>query len=395
MSRRRVAARRPKSADRERFMRLAIRLARLGLEGVSPNPLVGAVVVRRGRVIATGFHRRFGGPHAEVEALRRAGVARGADLYVNLEPCGHHGKTPPCAAAIAAARVGRVFYAVRDAHPATRGKGPRYLAARGIEVREGLLREEARRLNAPFFHWVATGMPWVILKWAMTLDGKTASAAGESRWITGGSARAFTHSLRRRVDAILAGTETILRDDPHLGPRPPRGRRPLRVILDRRGRLPLGLRLLARDPAQDRAGPRLYVTSRAAGARRRRLLAARGLEVLVLPATRAGIDLRALLRALGRRGVSQLLVEGGASLAGSFLDQALVQEVAALIAPRLLGGARATGALGGRGLAALARTPWLEAPAVRKLGEDLLVHGRIRAARRRARGRPGPLAAGG
>ncbi|MGQ9591445.1 MAG: bifunctional diaminohydroxyphosphoribosylaminopyrimidine deaminase/5-amino-6-(5-phosphoribosylamino)uracil reductase RibD, partial [Planctomycetota bacterium] len=229
---------------REEFLRRALDLARRGLEAVSPNPMVGAVLVRDGRIVAEGYHRRYGGPHAEVDALRRAGDACGAELYVTLEPCGHRGKTPPCAEAIAAAGVRRVVYGASDPNPATSGRGPRFLSERGIEVRGGVLEAECRSLNAPYFHWRETGFPWVILKWAMTLDGKTATERGESRWITGEAARARAQGLRRRADALLAGTETVIRDDPLLLPRPARGRRPLRVILDRRARIPLARRLL-------------------------------------------------------------------------------------------------------------------------------------------------------
>lgn len=356
-------------------MRRALALARRGLQGVSPNPMVGAVLVRRGKVIAEGYHRRFGGPHAEVEALRRAGDARGADLYVTLEPCGHYGKTPPCAAAILAAGVRRVIYGASDPNPETAGRGPRALRAAGLEVVRGFLEKECVSLNAPYFYWRETGLPWVILKWAMTLDGKIATGSGESQWITGEEARAQAHALRRRVDAVMVGTRTLLRDDPLLLPKPARGRTPVRVILDRRGRLPLSLRLLG-VPAQSGDGPRLYVAGPDASDRRLRELASRGLEILRLKANEWGL-LR-LLRELGRRGISQLLVEGGSALLGSFVAARSAQEVAAFVAPRLLGGRDALGAVGGPGLEALARTPWLERPGLKRLGRDILIQGRLR-----------------
>jgi diaminohydroxyphosphoribosylaminopyrimidine deaminase/5-amino-6-(5-phosphoribosylamino)uracil reductase len=359
-----------------RFMSLALRLARRGIEGVSPNPMVGAVLVRNGTVIGQGWHRSFGGPHAEVEAIASARSARGADLYVTLEPCGHAGKTPPCSEAIARAGIRRVYFGTRDPNPLVDGRGLRLLRSRGIAAAPGPLEKECERLNAPFFHWVRTGTPWVILKWAMTLDGKTCTAGGESKWITGSEARASAHALRRRVDAIIVGTETALRDDPRLTPRPSRGRRPLRVVLDRRGKLPLRLAILGEAAGRD--GPRLYVTTAAAGARRRRLLERRGLEVTILPAGREGFLLEPLLCELGLMGVSQLLVEGGASLAGSFLAAGHAHEAAAFIAPRLAGGEDAPGALGGRGIERLPRTPWLEDPEIRRLGRDILVQGRLR-----------------
>jgi len=360
----------------EELMRRALRLAKRGLERVSPNPMVGALLVRDGRIIAEGWHRRFGGPHAEVEALRRARDPRGADLYVTLEPCGHHGKTPPCAEAIVRAGIRRVFYGVRDPNPATAGKGPRLLRSHGIPAIEGCLRDECARLNAPFFRWVTTGRPWVILKWAMTLDGKTATAAGESRWITGDEARAHAHRLRRRVDAIVVGTATALEDDPSLLPRPSGGRHPLRVILDARGRLPLGLRLLSKSdrPGEDR---RIYVTSRQTPAGRLRLLESRGLSTVRVRLRGGLLDLDAILGELGARGVSQLLVEGGGHLSGSFLAQGLVDEVAAFVAPRLLGGRDSRGALEGPGMRLLSETPWLEAPTVLRVGKDFLIAGRL------------------
>ena len=357
-------------------MRLALGLAERGLESVSPNPMVGAVLVRRARILGKGYHRRYGGPHAEVEALAGTKNPRGADLYVTLEPCGHHGKTPPCAEAIVAAGVKRVFYAVRDPNPLTRGRGLKTLRRGGVAVIGGLLQEEAAALNAPFFHWMRTGLPWVLLKWAMTLDGKIATARGESKWITGEAARLHSQRLRRRVDAVLVGTETLLADDPLLTPRPARGRYPVRILLDRRGRLPLRLRLLASGSV---AGPgeRIYVTSRSTSQRRLRLLESRGLQLLTVPVKRQGFQLEVLLRKLGELGISQILVEGGAALAGSCLAGGFVQEVAAYVAPRILGGEEARGAVGGAGLDLL-DTRWLREPAVRRVGQDILIQGRVR-----------------
>jgi diaminohydroxyphosphoribosylaminopyrimidine deaminase/5-amino-6-(5-phosphoribosylamino)uracil reductase len=356
-------------------MREAFELARGGLESVSPNPMVGVVIVKGGRVVGRGFHSRFGGPHAEVEALAATRDASGADVYVSLEPCGHHGKTPPCADALIEAKVARVFYSAADPNPETYGKGPRRMRKHGIEVRGRILLREGLELNAPYFHWRRTGRPWVILKWAMTLDGKIATVGGESKWITGARARNWAHGVRRRVDAIVVGTRTALVDDPRLTPRPARGRKPLRIVLDRRGRLPLELVLLDENLERAGSGPRLYVVGKTATARRRREVERRGLEVLVLTERRGQLDLEALLDVLGERGVSQILVEGGGDLVGSFVDKGLVQELIAFIAPRVFGGREAPTAVGGRGFEKLADTLKLERVEQQSVGDDLIVRG--------------------
>ncbi len=382
-----MAAARFSEADAA-HMAEALELARGGLESVSPNPLVGAVLVRDGEVIARGFHRRWGGPHAEVDALgqvrpnlaRGAGgpAGRGAELFVTLEPCGHHGKTPPCAQACVDAGLRRVVWAASDPNPLTRGKGPRLLRRNGIVAEGGLLRREARELNAPYFYWRRTGLPWVVLKWAMSLDGKIATVAGESQWITGKAARAAGHGLRRRVDAIVVGTGTVLADDPLLTPRPARGRTPWRVILDRRGRIPLSARIFAEDTAVAGVGSRVVACSRRVPARRLRTLESRGLRVLRLPVTAGRLDLEALLRALAELGISQVLVEGGGELAGGFVRAGLVQEVAAFVAPRVLGGRTAATAVAGDGIPALDDALGIEWDEPRALGADWLLAGRVR-----------------
>ncbi len=368
------------SRPKPEFMAEALELALGGLESVSPNPLVGAVVVRGGKVIGRGFHRGFGRPHAEREALEAAGNARGADLYVTLEPCAHHGKTPPCCEAVLEAGIKRVFFSASDPNPETRGKGPRLLRKAGVEVRGGLLRKEALSQNAPYFFWRDKGRPWVVLKWAMSLDGKIATAGGESQWITGAKARARGHSLRRRVDAVLVGTETVLADDPLLTPRPAGGRTPLRVILDRRGRLPMKLKLLSHSRVAGR-GRRLYVSVPGANsARRLGELERRGVETLLLPSAAAGLDLGLLLAELAKLEISQLLVEGGARLAGAFLRDSLAQEIAAFVAPKIIGGEDALSPVGGEGFRKLAESLSLSDLRHEALGADLFLSAKIRPA---------------
>jgi len=355
-------------------MQLALRLAAKGAGWVSPNPMVGAVLVRDGRVVGRGYHRRAGAPHAEVEALRAAGAtARGADLYVTLEPCNHHGKTPPCTEAILAAGVRRVVIATPDPNPRVTGGGADFLAAHGVEVSVGLLAAQARRLNEAWFHFVDTGRPWIIAKAACSLDGKIATAGGESQWLTGEAARALGHRMRHRVDAILVGIGTALADDPQLTTRLPRGRGrdPIRIVLDSRLRLPLTARLLHLDSA---APTWVACTSQAPSAAIRALTAA-GAQVLVLPPDAGRVSLPALLDLLGARQVQSLLVEGGAETLGAFFDQKLVHRFNFFYGPKILGGRQAPGVVGGQGIMHLGAAPLARDLTVRRLGGDLLVSG--------------------
>jgi diaminohydroxyphosphoribosylaminopyrimidine deaminase / 5-amino-6-(5-phosphoribosylamino)uracil reductase len=330
----------------ERFMREALRLARRGLGRTRPNPAVGAVIVKGGRIIGRGFHRKCGDPHAEIEALAHAAApVRGADLYVTLEPCGHQGRTPPCAPAIAAAGIRRVFYACPDPHSITAGKGIAILRRAGVQVVRGPLEAEARAFNEPYLTWVRTGMPLVTAKWAMTLDGKIATSTGDARWVTAEKARRRAHRLRAEVDAILVGTDTVIRDDPELTCRLPGGRTPLRVILDRRGRIPHERRVFSTLPA----GPVLVYTRRA-GLGRLSSLRDRGVEVVAARSDTRGFDLRAILRDLGRRGIHHLLVEGGSRLLGSFFDRGLVDRAVVFVAPAIAGGAKAVTPVAGQGV---------------------------------------------
>ncbi len=354
----------------------ALSLAERGRYSASPNPMVGAVVVRAGRLVAEGFHRKAGGPHAEVVALRGAGsAARGADLYLTLEPCVHEGRTPPCAPAIIASGIRRVIVAVRDPNPLVAGRGVAALRRAGLDVvlAPAVWRDRAIEQNARFRTWIASGTPLVLAKWASTLDGRIVSAAGQSRWITGQAARRRALLLREEFDAVLVGAGTVLADDPRLTRRLGRNRTTAhwRIVLDGRLRIPETARVL-RGP-----GEILIATAVPPGARRFRRLQNRGLRVWSLPSGSSGsVDLPALLRALARYGVTGLMVEGGAETLWSFFSAGLVDRVAAFIAPRVLGGRGAMAAVGGRGFA-LARTPGLSGLAVEDVGGDLLVTGRV------------------
>ncbi|PIU53537.1 MAG: riboflavin biosynthesis protein RibD [Deltaproteobacteria bacterium CG07_land_8_20_14_0_80_60_11] len=356
------------------YLKLALRLAAKGAGWVSPNPMVGAVVVKEGQVVGRGYHRRAGLPHAEVEALRSAGeAARGADLYVTLEPCNHQGRTPPCTQAILASGVRRVVIAARDPNPQVTGGGAEFLAARGVDVHEGLLAAEARRLNEAWFHYVNTGRPWVMAKAACSLDGKIATVGGESQWLTGEAARALGRRLRHRVDAIIVGIGTVLADDPQLTTRLPRGqgKDPIRVVLDSRLRLPLTARLLNLDSE----APTWVATTSQAPPETIRALEARGAQVLMLPGDAGRVSLPALLEELGTRQVQSLLVEGGAETLGAFFDQKLVHQFNFFYAPKILGGQLATGMVGGHGIIHLGEAHIARDLRVRRVGGDLLVSG--------------------
>jgi diaminohydroxyphosphoribosylaminopyrimidine deaminase/5-amino-6-(5-phosphoribosylamino)uracil reductase len=327
----------------ERFMRRALALAALGLGETNPNPVVGCVVARAGTIVGEGWHRRAGSAHAEVVALRQAGQrARGATLYVTLEPCAHVGRTSPCAPVVRDAGVARVVVAVADPNPLVAGRGLRLLRAAGIEVETGLLAEEATRLNARFLASARGTRPFVLLKAATTLDGRIATAGGASRWITGPAARRQARWLRRLHDAVLVGIGTVIADDPLLLPSP-RTRRPFtRVVLDSSLRIPATARLLAT------ASPRNPVALVAG----RRVRLPRGLErpglTLLRVAGRGGrLELAPMLAGLRRLGIASLMVEGGSEVLGSFLAQRLVDEVALFRAPLLLGGRGSRPAFGG------------------------------------------------
>jgi diaminohydroxyphosphoribosylaminopyrimidine deaminase/5-amino-6-(5-phosphoribosylamino)uracil reductase len=355
-------------------MKLALRLAARGAGWVSPNPMVGAVVVKDGQVVGKGYHRRAGLPHAEVEALRSAGeAAQGADLYVTLEPCNHQGRTPPCTRAILAAGVRQVIIAARDPNPQVTGGGAEFLAEQGIDVTVGVLEAEARQLNEAWFYWVKTGRPWVMAKAACSLDGKIATATGESQWLTGETARAFGHRLRHQVDAILVGVGTVLADNPQLTARLPRGRSqdPIRIILDSRLRLPLDAKLVTLNSQ----APTWVATTGQAPPDTVRAMEDHGVQVLVLPADEGRVSLPALLQYLGERQVQSVLVEGGAETLGAFFDQRLVHQFHFFYAPKILGGVKAPAMVGGQGVTHLGEAHIVRNLSIRHLGVDLLVSG--------------------
>jgi diaminohydroxyphosphoribosylaminopyrimidine deaminase/5-amino-6-(5-phosphoribosylamino)uracil reductase len=361
------------------YMEQALSLAKLALGQVSPNPAVGAVVVKDGEVVGQGYTQPPGAKHAEIVALERAGgVARDAAMYITLEPCCHHGRTPPCTQAIMAAGITEVHMAMFDPNPLVSGRGKHELEAASIKVCVGECQVEAREINEAYAKYITTGIPFVTAKFAMSLDGKLATKSGDSKWISGEEARKYVHNLRYTVDAIMAGVNTVLADDPHLTARSGGGKggtsrkQPLRVIVDGRGRTPLTAHMFS-EPGQTLLALGNSLTPEAAEAFTRV-----GAELQVLPAEEGLVDLDRLLKILGERGVTSVLVEGGGILFGHLFDRGLVDKVIALIAPIIIGGTGAKPAVAGNGVDKLADSLRLKHINVKQLGEDLMVSGYVK-----------------
>ncbi|MEW5897801.1 MAG: bifunctional diaminohydroxyphosphoribosylaminopyrimidine deaminase/5-amino-6-(5-phosphoribosylamino)uracil reductase RibD [Bacillota bacterium] len=364
-------------------MRLALELAKKAEGFTSPNPLVGAVLVKDGEIVGTGCHARAGSPHAEIMALREAGEkAQGATLYVNLEPCCHHGRTGPCTEAVIAAKIRKVVVAMADPNPLVAGKGIARLRQAGVEVAVGVLEAEAGRLNEVFSKYITTGLPFVVLKAAMSLDGKIATRRGESRWITSEQARIFGHRLRHRYDAILAGVGTVLADNPSLTARLPEGggRDPVRVVLDSSARTPPGAKIINQaSPAHT-----LIAATPKAPAARVAALKEAGAEVLVLPPDEKGrVNLPLLMKELAGREITSVLIEGGAEVHASALNAGIVDKVAWFIAPRIIGGKEAPGPVGGLGAGRLDEAVPLRNVSVQRIGEDIYIEGYVEGSARR------------
>jgi diaminohydroxyphosphoribosylaminopyrimidine deaminase/5-amino-6-(5-phosphoribosylamino)uracil reductase len=343
------------------WMERALELAERGRGHVEPNPLVGAVVVQDGKLIGAGWHAKFGQAHAEVNALAEAGAgARGATLYVTLEPCCHHGKTPPCTDAILRAGISRVVAAMLDPFAEVSGKGVALLRAAGVAVDVGPGQAAAQRLNAPYLRLLTAGRPYVHAKWAMTLDGKIATRTGDSRWISNEESRRRVHLLRGRMDGIVVGIGTVLADDPLLTARPPGPRTATRIVLDTHGRLPAASRL-AQTAAEV---PLLLASAGQAGPG----------EVLTLPLEHGRVSVPALLTELGRRRMTNILVEGGAEVLGSFFEAGAVDEVWAFVAPRIVGGTGKT-PVSGAGVDKIAAGLELAEHRVEIINDNYLLHG--------------------
>ena len=360
----------------EKYMRLALRLAKKGMGRTSPNPLVGAVVVKGKTIVGRGYHHRAGEPHAEVLALRQAGrKGRGATLYLNLEPCAHFGRTPPCTHAILAASIRRVVAGMKDPNPVVSGRGIRQLRRGGVTVDVGILREECRELNGPFSKFITTGKPFVTLKAAISLDGKVATRSGDSRWVSSQASRNYVHRLRQAMDAVMVGIGTVLKDDPLLTVRLPGGKKPhqpLRVVVDSRLRIPLHSQLVRTAGLY----PTLIATTRAASSSRRKWLAQANVEVLILENDAQGhVGLKALMKELARRGVVSVLLEGGSTLTASAVREEVVDRLLFFLAPKIIGGERAPGVVGGEGILRLKDAKPVKILKVRRMGPDFLIEG--------------------
>lgn len=353
----------------EKMMSRAIRLAAEGGASAHPNPRVGCVIFRAGRVVGEGRHDRFGGDHAEVSALAQAGSqARGATMYVTLEPCPHWGKTPPCAETVVRAGIKRVVVATPDPNPRLKGRGFSVLRRAGVRVESGFMARRAEKINFGFFRRQRWGRPHVVLKMAQSLDGKIASRTGASRWITGSLARERVHALRAESDAVLVGGGTVRRDNPLLTAHGA-GSDPVRVVLS--GSLNLDVKSRVFEPE----APTWILAHREASFRKKFALEKAGAQVISFPGPRKEVNLKEALSALGRRGITQLLVEGGGRVAGRFLSAGLVDEVYLFIAPFFLGGQEAPSTLQGKGWASPAEGPRLNRPEMTRMGDDWLIHG--------------------
>jgi diaminohydroxyphosphoribosylaminopyrimidine deaminase/5-amino-6-(5-phosphoribosylamino)uracil reductase len=362
--------------DRDLFyMQKALALAAKAEGHTSPNPMVGAVVVKDGRIVGQGYHQKAGTPHAEVHALRDAGdLAKGATIYVTLEPCCHYGRTPPCTEAIKAAGIKRVVTAMTDPNPQVAGQGLNILKAAGIEVVSGIMAKEAATLNEVFLKYIVKKLPFVVLKAAVSLDGKIATAGGESQWITGVESRAYTHQLRHQYDGIVVGINTVLADNPSLTTRLPEGngKDPVRIILDSNCRTPLGAKIIN----QPSAAATIIATTSQADANKIKALESKGAQVIIC-GDHETVDLHQLLQQLAQRQITSLLVEGGASVHGSFLTSGLVDKVYWFIAPMLIGGEEAPGAVGGTGISRLKDAVRLKETKIHHFGEDICVEGYV------------------
>ena len=359
----------------EIFMREALRIAKNAEGRTSPNPLVGAVIVKDGKIIAEGWHRQAGTPHAEIHALNMAGeLAKDATLYVTLEPCSHFGRTPPCAKSVIEAGIKRVVASMADPNPRVAGNGFEMLKKAGIEVEVGILADEARKLNEVFIKWIKSGLPFVTMKFASSLDGKIATFSGESQWISDFESRKFTHHLRDINDAILVGVGTILTDNPNLTTRLVEGKNPVRVIADSNARTPLDSNVVV-----DKSARTMIAVTENAPLEKVFALKNSGVEIIIC-GDGEYVDLEFLMQELARREITSVLVEGGGTIHFSMLKAGLVDKIYAFIAPKIIGGENSLTSVAGMGFEKLSEAVELKDFTAEKLGEDILLSGYVKEA---------------
>ena len=358
----------------EKYMKLAMQLAGNAIGRTSPNPLVGAVIVKDNRVVGCGWHRKAGTPHAEVHALNQAGeLAQGADVYVTLEPCAHYGKTPPCAKALVEAKVKNVYGGLLDVNPKVAGKGFKILEDAGIHVEYGFLQDELRKQNEVFFKWIEHKKPFVVLKAAMTLDGKIATATGQSKWITNETSRAYGYKLRDIYDGIMVGINTVIEDNPMLTARVDGGKNPIRIVVDSNLKIDINANVV-----QDKSAKTIIATTDKADKDKILKLQAQDVDVIVVDKDKNDkVDIEKLLNILGQQNICSILVEGGATLSGSFVAKKLVDKVYFFIAPKIVGGKEAKTPVAGTGILNLQEALALKDIQVEKLDEDILIIGRV------------------
>ena len=358
----------------EKYMRLAMQLAGNAIGRTSPNPLVGAVIVKDNRVVGCGWHRKAGTPHAEVHALNQAGeLAQGADVYVTLEPCAHYGKTPPCAKALVEAKVKNVYGGLLDVNPKVAGKGFKILEDAGIHVEYGFLQDELRKQNEVFFKWIEHKKPFVVLKAAMTLDGKIATATGQSKWITNETSRAYGYKLRDIYDGIMVGINTVIEDNPMLTSRVDGGKNPIRIVVDSSLKIDINANVV-----QDKSAKTIIATTDKANKDKILKLQAQDVDVIVVDKDENDkVDIEKLLNILGQQNICSILVEGGATLSGSFVAKKLVDKVYFFIAPKIIGGKEAKTPVAGTGILNLQEALALKDIQIEKLEEDILIIGRV------------------
>lgn len=358
----------------EKYMRLAMQLAGNAIGRTSPNPLVGAVIVKDNRVVGCGWHRKAGTPHAEVHALNQAGeLAQGADVYVTLEPCAHYGKTPPCAKALVEAKVKNVYGGLLDVNPKVAGKGFKILEDAGIHVEYGFLQDELRKQNEVFFKWIEHKKPFVVLKAAMTLDGKIATATGQSKWITNETSRAYGYKLRDIYDGIMVGINTVIEDNPMLTARVDGGKNPIRIVVDSSLKIDINANVV-----QDKSAKTIVATTDKADKDKILKLQAQDVDVIVVDKDKNDkVDIEKLLDILGQQNICSILVEGGATLSGSFVAKKLVDKVYFFIAPKIIGGKEAKTPVAGTGILNLQEALALKDIQIEKLEEDILIIGRV------------------